>query len=140
MRGDFTLTAHFEFIGNAKKGHRKTGWMVRESLSDSSVHASAVIHRDGLPVLQWSLRLGMNMRDPEDEIRAPGTSYHVIQLQRRGRKLTMRVAEKEGAPFVLVGGQIMENLSDQVFAGIFVCSHIPDVLEKVTVSQLSTAP
>jgi hypothetical protein len=140
MRGDFTLTAHFEFSGSAKEGHRKTGWMVRESLSDSAVHASAVIHGDGLTVLQWRVKPGMKMRDPEDEIRAAGTSYSVIQLQRTGKKLIMRVAEKEGMPFVLVGEQVMENLSDQVLAGIFICAHNPDILEKATVSKLSITP
>lgn len=53
LHGDFILTAHFEFIGSAKEGHRKIGWMVRQSLADSAVHVSAVVHGDGLTVLQW---------------------------------------------------------------------------------------
>jgi hypothetical protein len=133
LKGDFTLTANFEFIGAGKEGHRKIGWMVRESLIDSAVHISAVSHGDGLTVLQWRVKPGMNMRDPEDEIRASGTKYGVIQLQRVGRKLIMRVAKKEGDAFETVGEHEMESLSDEVYAGIFICSHDPDVMEQAKV-------
>jgi TolB protein len=133
MKGDFTLTANFEFIGEAKEGHRKIGWMVRESLADSAVHVSAVSHGDGLTVLQWRVKRGMNMRDPEDEIRATGTNYSVIQLQRIGKKFIMRVAKKEGDPFETVGEHEMENLPNEVFAGIFICSHNPDIMEQAKV-------
>ncbi|MFL5809290.1 MAG: hypothetical protein ACJ749_07190, partial [Flavisolibacter sp.] len=133
IKGDFTLTANFEFIGEGKEGHRKFGWMVRESLADSAVHISAVSHGDGLTVLQWRVKPGMNMRDPEDEIRASGTKYGVIQLQRIGKKIIMRVAKKEGDAFETVGEHEMENLPDEVFAGIFICSHNPDVMEQAKV-------
>ena len=130
LHGDFTLTAHFAFIDSGNEGHRKIGWMVRESLADSAVHISAVVHGDGLTVLQWRLKPGMNMRDPEDEIRAPGKKYRIIQLQRKGKKFIMRAAEKEGAAFITVGEQEMANLGQDVLAGLFICSHNPQVLEK----------
>ncbi len=133
LKGDFTLTANFEFVGEGKEAHRKIGWMVRESLADSAVHISAVVHGDGLTVLQWRVKPGMNMRDPEDEIRAAAKKYGVIQLQRMGKKIIMRVAEKEGTAFDTVGEHEMENLSNEVFAGIFICSHNPDVLEHARV-------
>ena len=132
LKGDFTLTANFEFIGYAKEGHRKIGWMVRESLADSAVHISAVSHGDGLTVLQWRVKPGMDMRDPEDEIRATGTKYGVIQLERKGKKIIMRVAKKEGDPFEIVGEHEMD-LPNEVFAGIFICSHNPDVMEQAKV-------
>lgn len=132
LKGDFTLTANFEFIGEGKEGHRKIGWMVRESLADSAVHISAVSHGDGLTVLQWRVKPGMNMRDPEDEIRATGTKYGVIQLERKGKKIIMRAAKKEGEPFETVGEHEMD-LPNEVFAGIFICSHIPDVMEQAKV-------
>jgi TolB protein len=135
MHGDFILTAHFEFIGSAKEGHRKIGWMVRRSLADSAVHVSAVVHGDGLTVLQWRVKPGMNMRDPDDEIRAPENKnkYSIVQLERKGKKFIMRVAEKEGMPFITVGEHEMENLQGDVLAGIFICSHTPDVLEKAKI-------
>jgi hypothetical protein len=136
LRGDFTLTANFEFIGEGKEAHRKMGCMVRESLADSAVHISAVSHGDGLTVLQWRAGPGMNMRDPEDEIRASGSKYQVIQLQRIGKKFTMRVAKQEGDAFETVGEHEMENLSTEVFVGIFICSHNPDVMEQARISNV----
>jgi hypothetical protein len=110
--------------------------MIRECLADSAVHISAVSHGDGLTVLQWRVKPGMNMRDPEDEIRAAETNYGVIQLQRVGKKIIMRVAKKEGYNFETVGEHEMENLPDEVFAGIFICSHNPDVMEQAKVWNL----
>jgi len=133
LKGDFTLTANFEFVGEGKEGHRKIGWMVRESLADSSVHISAVSHGDGLTVLQWRVKPGMNMRDPEDEIRAGGTKYGVVQLQRVGNKFIMRAAKKEGDAFETIGEHEMENLPGEVYAGIFICSHNPEVAEQARV-------
>lgn len=133
LKGDFTLTANFEFVGQGKEGHRKIGWMVRQSLADSAVHISAVSHGDGLTILQWRVKPGMNMRDPEDEIRATGAKYGVIQLQRIGKKFIMKVAKKEGDAFETVGEHEMENLPDEVYAGIFICSHDPDVMEQAKI-------
>ena len=133
LKGDFTLTANFEFVGAGKDPHRKIGWMVRESLEDSAIHLSAVAHGDGLTVLQWRVQPGMKMRDPEDEIRAQGKNYGVIQLQRTGNKFIMRVAEKEGTPFETVGEHEMANMPEKILAGIFICSHNPGVLEQAKV-------
>ena len=137
IKGNFTLTAHFEFEGSGKEAHRKIGWMVRESLADTAVHISAVAHGDGLTVMQWRVKTGMNMRDPEDEIRAPEQKkYSIIQLQRKANNFTMRIAEKEGDPFIVVGEHEMSNMPDEVLAGIFICSHNPDVIETAKISNV----
>ena len=68
IKGDFILTANFEFIGTGTDAHRKIGWMVRSSLDENAQHISAVAHGDGLTVLQWRELNGALMRDPEDEI------------------------------------------------------------------------
>lgn len=107
--------------------------MVRESLADTAVHISTVAHGDGLTVLQWRVKSGMNMRDPEDKIRAAGKSYGVIQLQRTGNKFAMRVAEKEGLPFETVEEHEMMNMPQEILAGIFICAHNPDVIEQAKV-------
>lgn len=133
LRGDFTLTANFAFVSEGKEAHRKMGWMIRSSLVDSAVQICATIHGDGLTVLQWRGEKGMKMRDPEDEIFAPGKSYGILQLQRRGDTIIMRAAEKEGDPLILIGEHVMENLPGDVFAGIFICSHNPDVMEQAQV-------
>jgi len=136
LKGNFILTANFELLDTSKEGHRKTGWMIRESLADSAVHISAVTHGDGLTVLQWRVRPGMNMRDPEDEIFAKEKNYRVLQLERNGNKIIMRAAEKEGSAFVVIGEHEMENLPGEVLAGVFVCSHNPAVAEQARVSDV----
>jgi TolB protein len=89
--GDFTLTANFEFLGDKGNNHRKIGWMIRETTAEDAVHISAVEHGDGLTVLQWRAKKGENMKDPEGEIFFPDKTFEVIQLQRVGNSITMRV-------------------------------------------------
>lgn len=132
IKGDFLLTANFEFIGKGKEAHRKTGWMVRESADEKSSHISATLHGDGLTVLQWRVSTGAEMRDPNDEIFATDSAFNVIQLQRQGKSITMRAAHA-GKPFVTIGSQVMDNMPDEVLVGPFVCSHNPDVSEQVRI-------
>src|ERR687886_735298 len=66
--GTSILTAAFEFTGEKGNGHRKIGWMIRESPDEAAASVNAVIHGDGLTVLQWRPLRGAYMRDPEDEV------------------------------------------------------------------------
>ena len=92
LKGDFILTANFAFEGTGTDPHRKVGWMIRASEDDNAVHASAVLHGDGLTVLQWRVLRGAFMRDPEDEIFAPKPNYSIIQLERAGKTVIFRAA------------------------------------------------
>jgi TolB protein len=122
MQGDFILTANFEFIGDGKNAHRKVGWMLRGTAEDNSPHISATLHGDGLTVLQWRVMQGAFMRDPQDEIFSPKANYQIIQLERAGKVITMRAAHP-GEPLQVIGLKEMENLPDEVLAGLFICSH-----------------
>jgi hypothetical protein len=135
MEGDFTMTADFEFVGTGKDPHRKVGWMVRESLYDNASHVSAVLHGDGLTVLQWRVAKGDKMRDPEDEIFSKEKNIQTMQLQRRGKEYTMSAAKK-GEELKVIGSHEMDNLSDKIIAGLFICSHNPGVLEEAKVKNL----
>jgi len=132
IKGDFILTANFRFIGEGTDPHRKTGLMLRASTDDNAPHISAVLHGDGLTVLQWRNFKGAPMRDPEDEIFAHRSDYEVLQLERSGKIIFMRAAHK-GEPFETIGSYEMINLPDEILAGLFICSHNPDVTEEVTV-------
>jgi Tol biopolymer transport system component len=133
LSGDFILTANFEFAGDTGNGHRKVGWMVRENADDAAASINAAVHRDGLVVLQWRPLRGAFMRDPEDEIFFPKKIvFQTIQLERNGKKLTMRVANW-GEPLQDVGTQEMPYLRDSVLAGLFITSHDPDKIEEVKV-------
>jgi TolB protein len=132
IKGDFTATANFEFVGDKGNNHRKIGWMIRESTHESAIHVSAVEHGDGLTVLQWRSVQGENMKDPDGEIFFPDKGFEVIQLQRIGKKIIMRVGHI-GEPLKTVGAHTMSNLSDEALLGLFICSHDPAVIEKARI-------
>lgn len=136
IKGDFILTANFEFIDVGTDPHRKIGWMVRESLDKSAAHVSAVAHGDGLTVMQWRVLRGAFMRDPEDEIFSSKKNVQMIQLERSGKKFIMRVA-RLGEPLETVGTHEMEWLKDEVLAGLFICSHDETVMEQARVWNVS---
>lgn len=135
MEGDFTVSANFEFVGKGHDAHRKVGWMVRESTDDNASHLSGVIHGDGLTVLQWRVKKGDKMRDPEDEIFSKEKAIQTIEVRREGNTYTMRGAAK-GKPLQLIGTHEMPNFGTKVLVGLFVCSHNPDVLEESRVTNV----
>jgi TolB protein len=132
IKGDFILTANFEFVGKGVNAHRKVGWMVRQSTDEGSPHVSAVAHGDGLTVLQWRNSQGAPMRDPEDEIFSPKKSYQTVQLERAGKKIIMRAAHA-GEPLQIIGTTQVDSLKDELLAGLFINSHDANVIEEAKV-------
>lgn len=132
IKGDFTATANFQFIGDKGNGHRKIGWMIRETADEKSIHVSAVDHGDGLTVLQWRAITGENMKDPEGEIFFPEKTFEVVQLQRIGKKIIMRVGHV-GEELKTVGAHEMTNMPDEALVGLFICSHDPEITEQAKV-------
>ena len=132
IKGDFTATANFDFVGPTGNGHRKIGWMLRQSTDEKSIHISAVSHGDGLTVLQWRSATGEAMKDPEGEIFFPEKTFEVVQLQRIGKRIIMRVGHV-GEPMVTVGAHEMPNMPDDALLGVFICSHDPEVTEEARI-------
>ncbi len=132
IKGDFTATANFEFLGAKGNDHRKIGWMIRESTADDAIELNTVEHGDGLTVAQWRSNKGENMKDPEGEIFFPEKKFEVIQLQRIGKRLIMRVGHV-GEPLKTVGSHVMDNMPDDALVGLFICSHDPEVTEQARV-------
>ena len=133
INGDFILTADFTFLGDKGNGHRKIGWMIRESLDEGAASYNAVTHGDGLAVLQWRPLRGAFMRDPEEEIFfAKKIVFQTVQLERIGKTITMRVANY-GEPLQDVGSTQMYNMRDSVFAGLYICSHDSDKVEEAKI-------
>jgi TolB protein len=124
MKGDFILYTRAEFVGwNGVEDHRKVGWMVRKSLDGNSAQVNAVEHGDGLTSLQFRRTAGATT----EEIKSKINQANIIQLERKGNTYTMRVA-KYGEPFVTE--QVADlDLGDEVYVGLFVGSHNPDVTE-----------
>ncbi len=132
ISGDFILTANFAFRGQGSDPHRKIGWMIRESEDEQAAHFSATLHGDGLTVAQWRGLRGAFMRDPQDQIYSPKHFYGILQLERQGKKLTMRAAHW-GEPLQTIGSHSMEHLPDTVLAGLFICAHQENVREEAQI-------
>ena len=124
MKGDFILYTRAELVGaTGVEEHRKVGWMVRKTLDGNSPHVNAVVHGDGLTSLQFRKTAGA----ATEEIRSKIIHADIIQLERKGKIYTMRVA-KHGDPFVTEKIEDID-LGDDVYVGLFVGSHNADVLE-----------
>lgn len=125
MRGDFILTARALFVGRGHEAHRKLGWQVRATLDADSPHASAVVHGDGLTSLQFRRAKG----EGTEEVRFDrGGGADVIQLERRGDNFRMSAA-RFGETFTTRSVERVE-LGDEVYVGLFVCSHDAGVTER----------
>jgi len=124
MKGNFILTARAAFIGKGVEAHRKIGWIIRPGLEADSAQVSAVVHGDGLTSLQFRRTRGT----ATEEIKSNVTAPDVVQLERKGNTYVMAVA-RLGEPFVTE--QVSDiSLGDDVYVGIFVCSHNNSVVER----------
>ncbi len=124
LSGDFILQARVEFVGQGVDPHRKAGLLVRSSLDDDSPYADAVTHGDGLTSLQYRRTKGAVTEQVVSE--AKGADF--LQLERRGNVFTMSVA-RFGE--LLTVSRLEElPLGDEVYVGLFLCSHNVDVVEK----------
>jgi dipeptidyl aminopeptidase/acylaminoacyl peptidase len=129
VKGDFILTANVKLVGTGKDPHRKIGWMVRASEQEDAAQMSAVVHGDGLTGMQWRRMRGAFMRDPQDEMYPKKRNAEIIQLERSGKTFIMRIANP-GEPLQEVGRTDMIDMPEDALAGLFVCSHNPDVKEE----------
>lgn len=130
IKGDFILRTNAAFIGNGVELHRKIGLMVRTSLDSTSKHVNAVVHGDGLTSLQYRKTAGGETEERKSTI----TGADVIQLERKGNTYTMSVARKGD---LFVSEEVSDvDLGDDVYVGLFICSHNASVTEKATFNNV----
>ncbi|MDT0641408.1 DUF5050 domain-containing protein [Zunongwangia sp. F363] len=123
IQGDFILRARVEFVREGTDPHRKIGWIVRNNLALDSPHVNAAVHGDGLTSLQYRKSEGADTQEVVSQDEAPD----VVQLERRGNLFIMSTA-KFGEPFTSV--EVEMDLRNEVFAGLYISAHNPDVVEK----------
>lgn len=87
ISGDFILTADFAFTGDTVGaiGHRKVGWMVRESVAPDAVSMNGCSHIDGLIALQWREMKGAFMQDPQERSFTLKEVYKPCSWSERGK-------------------------------------------------------
>jgi Tol biopolymer transport system component len=125
ITGDFMITTRLAFDSEGGDVHKKVGIMFRESDAADAAHVSAVLHADGLTVLQWRKLKGAFMRDPQDEIFPLKDYYSILQLERKGDEFIMRAAH-ENEPLQIIGSVILPDMPAKLLGGIFACAHDPE--------------
>ncbi len=123
MKGDFMVQARLAFEGEGKQPHRKAGVIVRASLEADAPYADAAVHGDGLVALQFRRTPGADT----EELRSALTGADVVRLERKGSAVTLSAA-RFGQPFQTTELRDLA-LGDEVYVGLFVCSHDPEVVE-----------
>jgi Tol biopolymer transport system component len=130
MSGDFILSAQAEFVGEGVDPHRKVGWMIRPNFEKDAPYVDVALHGDGLTSMQYRRSPGNDTEQVQSSVSMP----QVLQLERRGGQFIMSVA-MAGEVFTSTHLDDVE-LPDEVYVGLFVCSHNAEVVEKATFTNV----
>ena len=129
IKGDFIIQATVQFIGKGTIDHRKIGIIARDQLTTDSRYADACVHGDVLSSLQFRPADG----EVTDQLKV--SSYHPthIEFERSGNTFTFSAATF-GENYKSVSKEIA--LNEEVYAGLFICSHAEDVMEQAVFSNV----
>jgi len=131
LSGDFILRARVEFVGKGKNPHRKIGWMIRPSLDADAPYLDGAVHGVDLTALQYRLtRAGIT----EQKV-MPIKNPDVIEFERRGTNFLFSAAHY-GETFVTTN-LAEADFPEDVYAGLFICSHDGDTVEKAIFRDVS---
>ncbi len=129
IKGDFIISASVKFVGAGTDPHRKIGIIARNTLAANSAYADACVHGLDLTSLQY--------RVAEDSVtnQVVVSSFNPthIEFQRIGNIITFSAAT-QGENYKSVSKEIV--LNEEVFAGLFICSHNEKVVEKAIFSNV----
>jgi hypothetical protein len=130
LNGDFILQARVAFAGAGVDPHRKAGLVIRSGTDADAPYVDAVVHGDGLTSLQFRRTKGA----VTEEKRSTITGADVLQIERRGTRFVMSAA-KFGDPYTVTELTDMA-LPGEVLAGLALCAHNPDVVERAVFSNV----
>jgi TolB protein len=131
VSGDVTLTADISFLTKTGNEHKKGVLMLRQSLDTDSVYADVALHASGLTSLQFRDEKGALTREVQSNLSAPKR----LRIAKRGDYVYMALATDDGEPKV-AGGWLRIPLQGTFYAGLGVCSHDKDVVEKAVFSNV----
>ena len=131
IKGDFIVQATVQFIGEGVAGHRKIGIMARDKLTTDSRYADCAVH-GGLPLLT-SLQYRGSDGDTTGQVIM--SCYHPteIRFERSGNVFTFSAATS-GENYKTVSREM--PLNDEVYVGLYICSHVENVIEKALFSNV----
>ena len=129
IKGDFMISATVRFIGKGVDPHRKIGIIARDQLTANSPYVDACVHGDGLTALQS--RHSDTAQTVQVASQAVGATN--IELQRIGNIFTFSAATA-GENYKLSVKELV--LNEEVYAGLFICSHNENVIEQAVFSNV----
>ncbi len=130
ITGDFILHTRVAFHGEGVDPHRKAGLIIRKTLDDNAPYVDGATHGDGLTSLQFRRTAGAETEQIESAVKGAD----VVQLERRGSTYILSVA-RFGDTFTT--SEVADiDLGDEVYVGLFLCSHNADVIERATFSNV----
>jgi len=131
MTGDAALAADIVFLGEGGSEHRKAVLMFRQSLEADSPYADVALHGDGLTSLQYRDEKGAATHEVQANVTAPKR----LRIEKRGPYFTLWLAGDDGELRV-AGGSVKVALGESFYAGIGVCAHNKNVVEKAVFSKV----
>ncbi len=131
VSGDVALTADIAFIGTGGNPHRKAVLMIRQTLDGPSAAVDVAVHGSGLTSLQYRDPAGADTHEVESNVSAPRT----VRIEKRGDFIYAFVSGKDGK-LQPAGAATKLPLTGPFYAGIGVCAHDKDVVEKAVFSNV----
>lgn len=131
IKGDFIIKATAKFIGKGVAGHRKIGIMARDKLTTDSRYIDGVFH-GGQP-FNTSLQYRLADGDTTSELTISSIHPTEIEFARSGNTFTFSAAVF-GENYKSVKKEM--QLNDEVYVGLYICSHIDTVMEQAVFSNV----
>jgi TolB protein len=135
VTGDVRLAADVSFIGQGGDPHRKAVLMFRQTLDADSPYADVAVHGVGLTSLQARDEKGAATHEVQSSISGPRR----VSIERRGDSFYISVAG-EGEDLHFSGGSMRVPMGGTFYAGIGVCAHNKDAVEKAVFSDVRMEP
>jgi len=147
MKGDVSLAADIGFPDPSGYGDRKAVLVIRQDLEDDSKQVVVALHGLGMIQLAQRPEKGALTRDREYRFggrgRPDGKSpdslvndlAQRIGIEKRGNRFALFVS-LEGEPMTQYGPPIELSFSEPFYVGIGFCSHLPDVVDIATLSNV----
>jgi TolB protein len=137
VSGDVSLTADIAFTDKGGNEHKKAVLMFRQSLDPNSAYVDVALHASGLTSLQYREEQGANTHEIQSNVSAPMR----LRIVKRGDYVYLWLAGADGE-FKVAGASIRLPFQGPFYAGIGVCAHDKDAVEKAVFSKvdLTTPP
>ncbi len=147
MKGDVSLAADIAFPDPNGYGDRKAVLVIRQDLADDSRQVVVALHGAGMIQLAQRPEKGALTKDREFRVggrgRPEGKSpdslvtdiARRIGIEKRGNKFSLFVS-LEGEPMTQYGPPIQLDFKEPFYVGFGFCSHLPDVADTATFSNV----